>query len=436
MSEDGAHWAYVSQTNGDERMLDDRALSTATYCRCRPPQFAPVTGRLGFWAQTQAGQTVLVIDGQEIVTPFSRPGLLVFSPDGRRWAALGWQDGGGDGSRAVGILADGAEIGRYWDAGLPRFSPDSSHLAFLAVDSATQQVIQWLDGQTTVLSPIHGLTMLYEHSPNMTFQTDLEFAPDGSLYTLLRTDRGWEVRVGSHTLAVYGRSKFTPPDEGPAGGAHDAGYLVYPSSLVTAARAPVAAWWARPRQEDPWVCYVNGRSIPATGDVDPAEDRLVLSPDGQRVIHRWRHFEGQGENREEVAQSVALDGKPGGKYQVVEQLQFSPDSRRVAYRAQRPGAWMQTYVIDGKPAGPEAEELYLLTFSTNGAHYAYAARRGPRAFVVCDGRERPVPGSEVLALEVSDAGDVNVVVRDGRQLIAATSGLVAGVGAQALVSRP
>ena len=84
-------------------------------------------------------------------------------------------------------------------------------------------------------------------------------------------------------------------------------------------------------------------------------------------------------------QTVKVDGKAGRPYDGVGvgALVFSPDSRRLAYPAQRGHGW---HVVingeEGEPFGGIGE----IVFSPDSRHVAYLARRGGRWHVVRDGK--------------------------------------------------
>jgi hypothetical protein len=432
VSDDGLHWACVVSTATGQQVLDERGTPGPAYARCRGLTFAPVTGRLGYWGQDAERKVTLVVDEQAYPTTFVRPGMLLFSPNGERWAAVGWEGDAGDpNSRVATVLLDGQEVGKYWDAGIPQFTRDGAHVAFLSVETGTKRQVLVRDGAATEVSGDAAIELMNLVGPNMACQTDLGYAGDGSLFSICHGDRGWQVMLDSHIIATYRLSKFN--DDGRnAGGGFDIGHIVYPSSLVVAEAAQTAAWWARPQPSSPWVCCLPGREIPANDMVDPAEDRIALSPDGAHVAFRLRHHEGQGEERHEVAQTVSLDGKSGTRFDAVRDIRFSPDSTRCAYLAERAGSSKVLYVIDQEGAGPDADEVSLFAFSPTGRHYAYLARHGEQQCVVVDGVEWPLPWTEPLALCPADDGNVRVVAREERQLLTA-SGAPAGGGLVASV---
>jgi hypothetical protein len=346
--------------------------------------------------------------------------MVLFSPNGQHWAAVGWEgDPTKPNSRTATVLVDGTEVGRYWDAGIPSFTPDGAHCAFLAVDSTTKQLVVVRDGLAAELSSDPAIELMYAVGPNMAFQTDLGYACNGSLFSVCHGERGWQVMLDSHIIATYRISKFCQESRAAACG-FDVGHIVYPSSLVVAESAPVAAWWARPQPSSPWVCSLPGREFPANEEVDPAEDRITISPDGQRVAFRVRHFDGQGDNRRQVAETVCVDGKNGPKFDAVHDIAFSPDSRRCVYRAERAGSSRVLYVLDAQGAGPDADEVSLFSFAPDSRHYAYLARHGEAYAVVVDGKEWRAPWPEVLMVEATSGGGVRLVAREDRQLLTVT----------------
>ena len=420
VSDDGGHWALVETTDSGERVVDDRGAAAGTYQHCRGLRFAPVSSRVAYWGVAADRKVSLVVDGQEYPTTFVRPGMVLFSPNGQRWAAVGWEgDPTRPASRIATVLVEGTEVGRYWDAGIPSFTPDGAHCAFLAVDSATKRLVVVRDGVASDVSGDPAIELMYAVGPNMAFQTDLGYACDGSLFSVCHGERGWQVMLDSHIIATYRSSKFCQETRASSCG-FDVGHIVYPSSLVVADNAPVAAWWARPQPSSPWVCCLTGREFPANDEVDPAEDRIAISPDGQHVAFRLRHFEGHGDDRRQVAETVCLDGKNGPKFDAVGDIAFSPDSQRCVYRAERAGSSRVLYVVDAQGAGPDADEVDLFSFSPDGRHYAYLARHGAAYAVVVDGAEWRVPWAEVLMLEAAGDGGVRLVAREDRQLVTAT----------------
>lgn len=106
---------------------------------------------------------------------------------------------------------------------------------------------------------------------------------------------------------------------------------------------------------------------------------LVFSPDGSRVAYtaydraspkRW---------------SVVVDGKPGPRYDTVNSVAFSPDSRRFVYAAKLGAKWLM--VVDGQPSA-EYDDETTSDFSPDSKHIAYLAKVGMKWSVVVDGKPR------------------------------------------------
>lgn len=110
---------------------------------------------------------------------------------------------------------------------------------------------------------------------------------------------------------------------------------------------------------------------------------LLISPDAKRMA--W--FIHGNENGKKTVQLV-LDGKPGPSYddaissdKSVNCLCFSPDSRRVAYIAQRDQRWIP--IVDGIEGTPR-EEIWDLQFSKNSKHTLYRVWDNEKVFFVYD----------------------------------------------------
>jgi WD40 repeat protein len=128
---------------------------------------------------------------------------------------------------------------------------------------------------------------------------------------------------------------------------------------------------------------------------------LTTSPDGKRVaysVHKgaskgWLALAPLMVGRNDQAKAV-VDGVEGPPYEGVDTAVFSPDSRRVAYRAVQGGKMsvgMSTVgrihalvVVDGVE-GPGYDLVSRPVFSPDSAHIAYSAVTGKRGRVVLDG---------------------------------------------------
>lgn len=93
---------------------------------------------------------------------------------------------------------------------------------------------------------------------------------------------------------------------------------------------------------------------------DLIED-LTFSPDGKRTAFKAHRGD---------VDFIVVDGEEGENFSGVTAPRFSPDGKRVAYR----GHWRQKWaaVVDGKN-GPDFDAVDDVAFSPDGASYAYAA---------------------------------------------------------------
>jgi hypothetical protein len=123
----------------------------------------------------------------------------------------------------------------------------------------------------------------------------------------------------------------------------------------------------------------------------PPMGRPVTSPDGRHLA--WAASEGPG-------YAVFVDGEAWTPYDDVDDrtLCFSPDSRRVACRAQQDGKWMA--LVDGQ-AGALHQDVRCLTFSADSRHAAYVAGTGESWAVLVDGEVRATSAAEVVRLAIS-----------------------------------
>ena len=102
---------------------------------------------------------------------------------------------------------------------------------------------------------------------------------------------------------------------------------------------------------------------------------MTFSPDSKRVAYqaqkggKWL---------------IVLDGQPGVEYDQIVDMRFSPDSKRVAYGVVQQGKkWLA--VVDGQPS-PEYDLVGLPTFSPDSKHVVYEAHKGKELVVVVDGQ--------------------------------------------------
>jgi len=138
----------------------------------------------------------------------------------------------------------------------------------------------------------------------------------------------------------------------------------------------------------------EGECVWVDGRLGPEYDRIwrdsiVFSPDGKRMAYRARKDE---------KELVSVGGAEGSGYDEVTDPVFSPDSKHVAYCACSEGD-KACVVVDGVE-GPEYDWMWSdsIVFSPDGKHVAYLAARdmsddtgfpGSKKLAVVDGVEGP-----------------------------------------------
>ena len=170
----------------------------------------------------------------------------------------------------------------------------------------------------------------------------------------------------------------------------------------------------------------DGRMFVALGpSADPAKaaegkgyffaGHVALSPDGKRSAYQARNEKGG-------RVFMVVDGKEGPQYDEIADTEtvFSPDGKRLAYRATNGGRFL--FVTDGRESRAYDKAGGAL-FSSGGERVAYRAKRGDAAFVVSDGLEGP-RYEEVALLAFSAGGRKLAYIggRGGKQMLVVDNG--------------
>jgi len=141
------------------------------------------------------------------------------------------------------------------------------------------------------------------------------------------------------------------------------------------------------------------------GDMPSDIHQMYTSPDARRIVYRTTH------------RVIVVDGKANKSFDGFDFKNpgpiFSPDSKRVAYKARRKGKWH--VVCDGNESEPyNAIEIYSPVFSPDSKRMAFIASRGGKMLAVVDGIEGKeydkILGSIVFS---HDSEDVAYIARQG-----------------------
>jgi len=327
---------------------------------------SPDLRRIAYVSRVGAKQFV-VVDGKEgkhydgigkgILTQGQQAayfGAPIFSPDSSR-VAYAAREGG-----KWFVVVDGKEEKSYDDINALTliFSPDSHRVAYVVGVGAKQSVV--VGGK--------------EEKP-YDWIGDLLFSPDS------RRVAYW-AGVGGKRLVVVDDKEGKPYDgvaqgEGP--------YFLPDSSWVALTYrsvlfSPDSRRLAYSATLGPnGFAVVDGKEQKPYGNI---YDGPIFSPDSRRVMY-MAYSPGGGPNYK----VVVVDGKEEKHYDGIGEgsLQFSPNSRRVAYCAKAGARWFA--VVDGKEEKAYDDMISDLIFSPDSRRVAYAAGKGGKWFAVVDGKE-------------------------------------------------
>jgi hypothetical protein len=425
-SPEGKHYAFVVGASGTQRVVLD-GVESPEFKACSFPIFSKA-GKLFFWG-VKEGKIVLSADGRIIPTSFAGEGTVVFSKDGAPWAAYGSEQVKHNGNSIypgiVVMFLDGVELGRYDDVGLPEFSRDGKHLAFLARDGG--QMILVVDGKVSSRFDKPKVNSskafsLFVNGPSMFLYTSLYYLNDGGIFALAEDANGWTVYKEGNALTsylqnVWGGGEYTLILNK---GFEDAA-SIYGRSLAVAEDAPVVAWWERPSGKGAfWRVVVDGKPADAITSPDFwSPQPLVLSHDGKRIAYA-ANFASGGAKKPEVY--VIVDGVKNGPYAHVWGIRFSDDAKHFAYAASDGSsgdAW--SYYLDGKRFGQKYSAVYPPVFSANGRHVAWQATRNNKLELTLDGEDIGTTEEVLWGPEIQAAGASSWAVREGAKVIKITT---------------
>lgn len=410
--------AWTSKAGKWERVVVN-GIPGPDFDEVKPPSFSEDGRRTGYFGKRNQ-KWFAVIDGREH-GPYDRWMFVIFSPDGSRAAWPGVR------SNQCFLVIDGVEHGPYvrWLAPVPRFSPDSRRVAYVAQQPGDDQKYRvFLDAQPGPMFDYAGPASFSADGQHVAYwvkrtgERALTLLVDGNPVATSAPTKGalpWELSAGlDRAMAGYGLP-FTP----------DAEHLSYPVFegkhtvvVINGTRGPASEAWGRLTFSGDWKrsAYVvadeqgfskalgavaglfGGGSthhpVLNTALVVDGEVRADLpeptgmpgfSPDGIRLAYPSKN-------------AVVVDGAPGQRYDEIapDSLAWSPDGRRLAFAARRNDRWF--VVVDGVE-GPAFTGITALrpfgsstglAFTPDGRHVIYgAARGGTMSVVVHPGLETP-----------------------------------------------
>lgn len=353
-------------------------------------------------------------ESPEFVVTDGRPGpeyasirALVLSPDGSRVAFVAevpCDESSGSCHKET-VVVD-QRPGRRFDQihGAPAFSSDGSHVAYLARDGEREILVR--DEQPVFSYALGGLEAcpaddcvvispdarhVVQLMSGSTFSVWLRDGKPGPHLSPMSFDGcvpAAHARAGSSGCARLEelRPTFSGNSQRLAYGADAPGdrkrmfidgrpgpVFDEVSNFVFSPDGAHFAYWARRGGRGEIVR--DGRTITKPGPARPAP--LRFSPDSQHLV---LVVEADDEH-----QALVVDGKPGPRFDQIDEAAYSPDGRRLACSGAKDGD--KFVVVDGK-GGPPHLDVWGIVFDQRSAHLAYFAQDDPlrtETFVVVDG---------------------------------------------------
>jgi len=305
---DGPHMAIMMDPG---TIVDGKA--SAAYKGTDRPVFSP-DGMHVIFAADRDGQSWLVRDGKE-TGPYESIDSEKFSPDGRHVMFVV-----GHGQRFH-VMLDDQPCGDDYDliytieAGMPRFSPDSTRTEYMAHNGKSWFVV------------VDGKHLVYAGKRDGKALLVLDGKP-GETYD----------RINEDTV------KFSP----------DSQHLQYLAL----------------RHEGKMVVVEDGKPGLAWDRIDPAS--VKFSPDSNHIAYAGRS--GAPAGGQEI-NSVVEDDIAGPAFGGVGSIQFSPDGKHLAYEAEQDGK--SFVVIDGRQSQSfDAVAGESVCFTADGQLHFFADRDG------------------------------------------------------------
>lgn len=363
---DGAHYVYVAQRAGPDpkRFLAVVDGVETAYYSVTDVELAP-DGRVAYIAvRTQADPAShggasgdLMVGGMAIpnTTTFGvtiRVGLqapqrhVAWNPDGKRFACVQFNRP----NPGVTVLVNGKAMGQtYQTANEVRWSPDGSHLFYLAV--APTGTFPVMDGQE--LDAYHWIK-------------EFQWSPDGKRYAFFGANATgiWMVVDGKVQPKAYGF------EDNALTFSSDSKHVAYAAQTTVANYQPVVDGQVQP------VALSNFATRIQNSQYSVPLPILIYSPDGSHLAYTGRDAASKG--------AVWVDGAPSyGPMQSYFHPAWSPDSKHFASLISTGKDWV--IMIDGKLSAPY-EDIIILNIAgarfVDGHTYRFYAVKGTDIYKV------------------------------------------------------
>ena len=262
----------------------------------------------------------IIVDGKE-QGPFRLVGVAVFSPDSKRLAYLVAKD-----KNTWVAVVDGVEQTPMRSIDLPVFSPESKHLAYPAQKDKNTMVMV-VDGAEQGAFRLVGVGVPV-------------FSPDGNrlAYTATKDNNQRVVVVDGVEQAPY--QSVTRPVFSP-----DSNRVVYLAE----------------KNKDTWVAVVDGVEHPPMRSIYLP----VFSPDSKHLAYSAQ--------KDKNTAVMVVDGAEQGPFRLVAVPVFSPDGKHLAYAADLSSRWSNKIglVVDGQVRSTEYSSIANVQFSPDSKRLAY-----------------------------------------------------------------
>lgn len=294
-----------------------------------------------------------VVVGGEPLGPYGDVAELLWSPDGGRLAFIV-----GDPARIErSVVVDSKRGPAHLDVHGLRFSPDSTHLAYVATEKDGERVV--LDGK-----------------PGTRFTRCLPVQYSGDSRTLIGRvgiDQAWAVTLNEVAGKAY-------DEVGPPVFSHDARTVAYMARKADKACAVIGIQESEPcdfvyriavgdkagvafalLHGKTSVLFHNGKVVSRGG---PRPNQLAISADGSSLAYSESV---DGKVR------IVVDGDQGELYSAVDRLIYAPDGKTVVYAAQDGG---QQYLVVGRKRHGPFVPLTAPAFNEAGDALALVVKTG------------------------------------------------------------